>query len=501
MDSMTKGEGIPQELLVSVANNETRVGLLEKGLLQEIYLERSGGESTVGNIYKGKVVRILSGMQSAFVDIGQNRAAFMHISDMMNGRGAFEDRQESQSADISELLYEGQELLVQVTKEPIDNKGARITTSLSIASRFLVYLPGTQHIGISQKIDIEAERHRLNEIVDEVSKAGEGFVIRTAAEGVGEAEIIDDAGFLRTRWKIIQADAGKGECPRLIYEDLPLPLRVMRDVISSETASILVDDKPTMDIIRRFLADFIPEKLSCLRFCDQDVVLFDRYQIDDQIEAALNRQIALKSGGYLIIDQTEAMTTIDVNTGGFVGGKDLEDTIYRTNLEASAVIPRQLRLRNLGGIIIIDFIDMIDEEHKRQVLRVLEKGIAADKVKCNLTQISELGLVEMTRKRTYSSLLKKLCEPCEVCDGRGFIKSLDSVCFDIFKDLKRKSEQLEGKQCLIMASQTVIDHLLDEQVDAIRSLCEAINVTLSYQVEPGYFQEQFDIVTPVSERG
>ena len=489
-----------EELLISVSNNEARVGVVEKGLLQEVFLERSGGKSTVGNIYKGKVVRILPGMQSAFVDIGQRRAAFMHITDLVDGHGVFDDLPGGQSQAISDLLYDGQELLVQVTKEPIGKKGARITTNLSIASRFLVSLPGSTHIGISQKIEDEEERRRLSSIVDDFSVEEEGFIIRTAAEGVQEEELGREIGYLRSRWRTLQEDAKKAVGSTLIYEDLPLPLRVMRDIINTETSSILVDDKQTLEIIGRFLDDFIPEKRDCLRFFDQEGLLFDRDQVDDQIEAALERNVPLKSGGYLIIDQTEAMTTIDVNTGAFVGRRDLEDTIYRTNLEASTAIPRQLRLRNLGGIIIIDFIDMIDEEHKRQVLRMLEKGLMADRVKSTVTQISELGLVEMTRKRTYGSLLKMLCEPCEVCDGRGFIKSAESVCLDIFKDLQRKAKNLAGKRCLIMASQSVIDRLIDEQVDGIRSLAEMINVAISYQVEPGYSQEQYDIVIVTNDR-
>ena len=483
-----------EEVLVSVLNNETRVGVVSKGLLQEVFLERYNSMGTVGNVYKGKVKRILPGMQSAFVDIGQLRSAFMHVSDLINGHEVFESEPASSAKVITDLLRDGQELLVQVTKEPINNKGARITSNLSIASRFLVFLPNSSHVGISQKIDDDIERNRLHDIVVDFSKEGEGFIVRTAAEGVSCEEIVKDAGYLREQWKSIQEIAASASSGSLVYEDLPLPLRVMRDIINSETTSILVDDEETYEILSRFLSSYIPEKKACLSMYDRDRVLFDRYQLDDQIQAALERNVPLKSGGHLTIDQTEAMTTIDVNTGAFVGRKDLEETIYRTNMEASVAIPRQLRLRNLGGIIIIDYIDMLDQEHKRQVLRILEKGLINDRVKCNVTQISELGLVEMTRKRTRGSLLKAICEPCEFCEGRGFIKSAESVCLEIFKDLRRSSRKLAGKDCLILASQSVVDRLIDDQAGNIRSCAEIFEVRISFQVEPSYSQEQYDLV-------
>ncbi|MBT4160457.1 MAG: Rne/Rng family ribonuclease, partial [Gammaproteobacteria bacterium] len=325
-------------------------------------------------------------------------------------------------------------------------------------------------------------------------------IIRTAAENASAEEITQDAGYLRTRWQGIREEGDVAASATLVYEDLPLPLRVMRDIINSQTTGIQVDDKETFDVMQRFLSDYIPDKLDCMSIFSSEQVLFDQYQLEDQIEAALDRRVPLKSGGYLIVDQTEAMTTIDVNTGAFVGRKDLEDTIYRTNLEAATAIPRQLRLRNIGGIVIIDFIDMENEEHKRQVLRMLEKGQQADRVKCNITQISELGLVEMTRKRTHGSLLKTLCEPCSVCDGRGFIKSAESVCLEIFKNLQRKAKELSGRECLVMASQTVVDQLIDEQAENVRELARMLGTSISYQVEPGYTQEQYDIVISVVEQ-
>lgn len=489
-----------EEIFINVARNETRVGVVEQGLLQEVFIERGDAPSTVGNMYKGKVVRILPGMQSAFLDIGQDKAAFMHVTDLIDGHDMFDKSPKEEHPAIRDLLHDGQELMVQVTKEPIGTKGARITSNMSMASRYLVYLPGSRHIGISQKIEDEEERGRLRDILDSIAEPDEGFIVRTAAENASEDDIVKDAGYLRAKWQSVKESGNEASSPSLVYEDLPLPLRVMRDIINNETTSIRVDDLETHGIMHRFLADYIPEKLECLDAAAPGENLFDLHQLDDQIEAALDQKVPLKSGGYLIIDQTEAMTTVDVNTGAFVGRKDLEETIYRTNLEAAAAIPRQLRLRNIGGIVIIDFIDMINDEHKRQVLRMLEKGQASDRVKCNITQISELGLVEMTRKRSYGSLLKMMCEPCEVCNGRGFIKSAESVCLEIFKEIQRMADRVVGKQCLIMASQAVVDRLIDEQADNVRELARLLETSIAYQVEPGYTQEQYDIVVSVAER-
>lgn len=489
-----------EEIFINVSVNETRVGVVEQGLLQEVFIERTETKSTVGNIYKGKVVRILPGMQSAFVEIGHEKAAFMHVSDLVDGHQVFDKDPGATEPAISALLHDGQQLLVQVTKEPIGTKGARITTNLSMASRFLVYLPGSSHIGISQRIEDEVERDRLKVILGRVSLDDEGFIVRTAAEHATEEEIVADAGYLRARWEAIQEHGRTVNSPCVVYEDLPLPLRVMRDLINANTTRILVDDKQTHQVMSRFLNDYIPQKVACLIEVEGDRVLFDMHQLDDQIQAALDRKSVLKSGGYLIVDQTEAMTTVDVNTGAFVGKRDLEDTIYRTNMEAAAAIPRQLRLRNIGGIVIIDFIDMIDEEHKRQVLRMLEKGLQADRVKSNVTQISELGLVEMTRKRTYGSLLKMMCEPCSVCDGRGFMKTAESVCLEIFKQLHRRGSDIEGKRCLVMASQSVIDRLIDEEAENVQSLASMLGTSIACQVEPGYTQEQYDIIVSLVEQ-
>ena len=386
--------------------------------------------------------------------------------------------------------------MVQVTKEPINTKGARATSNKSLASRFLVYMPTTSHIGISQRIEDESERSRLMAILEKIqhSDLGDGFIVRTASERANEDEIIRDAELLRARWRSVKEDLATARSPSLVFEDLPLHLRVMRDIINRDTVRILVDSKLIYEVLERFLQDFIPEKIDCLELVASPVPLFDAHNLEDQIEAALEQKVPLKSGGYLVIDQTEAMTTVDVNTGAFVGRRDLEDTIYRTNLEAAAAIPRQLRLRNIGGIVIIDFIDMINEEHKRQVLRTLEKGQQSDRVKRNITEISDLGLVEMTRKRTHQSLLKMMCEPCEHCSGKGYIKTSESICLEIFREIQRKVSDLKNRDCLIMAAQPVVDRLLDEDSACVTELAEALRSTIRFQVEASYTQEQFDVI-------
>jgi len=486
-----------EEIVISVTPHESRVAVVEQGLLQEIFIERFHTRGTVGNIYQGKVVRILPGLQSAFVSIGREKAAFMHITDLVDSHELMgEEREENfEYPPILTVLHDSQELLVQVSKEPIGTKGARITSHISLASRYLVYLPGSSHVGISQRIEDDAERVRLKDLLESIrlDDTNAGFIVRTASEGVSEIDIRKDAELLQTRWAVIVKDAGESKAETLVYEDLPLPLRVMRDIINPETNRILVDDSNTFSTLKRFLEDFIPDKLACLELVSQKVALFDAHNLEDQIEAALDRNVPLKSGGYLVVDQTEAMTTVDVNSGAFVGRRDLEETVYRTNLEAAAAIPRQLRLRNIGGIVIIDFIDMMDEEHKRQVLRTLEKGQQSDRVRWNIAEISDLGLVEMTRKRTHESLLKMMCAPCEVCSGRGFTKTAETVSLEIFREIQRKARDLKGG-CLIMASQSVIDRLLDEDAVCVSELASALGAKIQLRVETSYSQEQFDVV-------
>ncbi len=486
--------GMAEEIIINVSQHESRVALVERGELKEIFIERTHTPGIVGNIYKGKVKKILPGIQSAFVDIGQERAAFAHIADLVDPH---KENAEERFAlpTITDLLYEDKEALFQVTKESIGTKGARITSRISLVSRYLVYLPATSHLGVSLRIEDEHERLRLKEVLNNFwdKGKGDGFIVRTAAEGVPVDDILSDAELLCNRWHRILEEEKTVRSPNLIYEDLPLPLRVVRDIINSGTVGIRVDKQSTFTAVARFLEDFIPEKLQCLELVD-DLQLFESYNIEGQIEAALKRRVFLTSGGHLIIEQTESMTTIDVNTGAFVGQGNLEETIYRTNREAASSIPEQLRLRNIGGIVIIDFIDMTDDEHKSEVLKILEQCQQSDRMKWRITRISEFGIVEMTRKRTHESLLRMLCEPCEHCEGRGFVKTAESACLEIIKEIQRRARNGSGKECLVMASQSVIDRLLDEDDTCVRELADALGVEIKFQVEVGYHQGQFDVV-------
>lgn len=503
MDSgeTTSGKGTPvrmeEEILINVAQRETRVAVIEQGLLQQIFVERSDSRGIVGNIYKGKVLRILPGLQSAFVDFGHSKAGFIHVTDLIDMRATSDSKEELPALPrIASLLRENQEILVQATKEPIGTKGARMTTSLSLASRYLVYLPGSTHIGISQKIEDEETRDKLRHMLESIPEAGQtdGFIARTAAEMVQPHEVLREAELLRKFWTSINQKSKNLNAPAILYEDLPLHLKVLRDLISQNTREIVVDSQAIYEKLSHFISDFIPQRAECLKLREQEVPLFDKYNIEDQIQNALETKVPLKSGGYLVVEQTEAMATIDVNSGGFIGRKDLEETIYRINLEAAAAIPRQLRLRNMGGIIILDFIDMYNEDNKRQVLRILEKGLQQDRVKCRITEISELGLVEMTRKRSYETLANRLCELCPTCDGKGIIRTAETICYEIFREIQRKYKDFDRHDCLIMAAQPIIDRLLDEDAASVNELSKAMDVDIRFQVEITYSQEQFDVV-------
>jgi len=486
-----------QEILINVTPQETRVALVESGVLQEVYIERSTRRGLVGNIYKGRVNRVLPGMQAAFVDIGLERAAFLHASDIFVPSNEDEGSEERKEESIRQLLREGQSVLVQVTKDPIGSKGARLTTYLSIPSRYAVLVPSLDSIGISQKIEDENERQRLKQIVVENCTEKEqsgGYIIRTAAEGVAKQAFVADIGFLRKLWSKVQKRAKAADCDSVVHEDLPLMLRALRDLMGNEVERIRVDSGESFRKIAGFAEDYIPEAVTRLEGYSSERPLFELYGVEDEIRKALERKVPLKSGGYLIIDQTEAMTTIDVNTGAFVGHRNLEETIFKTNLEAAQALARQLRLRNLGGIIIIDFIDMLEEEHKRQVMRALEKYLERDHAKSNVCEVSSLGLVEMTRKRTRESLEHVLCEPCSICEGRGSVKTVQTVCYEIFRDILRESRQFEAKAYLILASQEVVDMLLDEESTGLAELEEFIDIPIKFQVEQSYTQEQFDVV-------
>ncbi len=482
------------EILINVTPMETRVALVENGVVQELFVEREARRGLVGNIYRGRVVRVLPGMQSAFIDIGLERTAFLHLTDLRLGpEGA-------KPEVIQGFLHEGRSITVQVMKDMMGSKGARLTMDLSIPSRFLVYMPYGDQIGISQKIEDEQERNRLRQMVSDLhqesaDELGGGFIVRTVAEGVGEAELRHDMDFLLKLWRHVRAKAQVTEGPALICEELPLSLRILRDMVGTQVAKVWVDSRETFQRAQQFAQEFMPQAMSLLEHYPGERPLFDLYNVEDDLQKALQRKIMLKSGGYVIIDQTEAMTTVDVNTGSFVGARSLEDTVYKTNLEATHVVARQLRLRNLGGIIIIDFIDMTEEEHRVQVLRSFEKMLSRDYAKTKITQVSELGLVEMTRKRTRESLEHLLCESCPVCAGRGSLKTVETVCFEVFREILRAARAYEAANAYcVVASQRVIDRFLSELSSAVADLELFIGRPIRFQVESVYSQEQYDVV-------
>ena len=480
-----------EEILINVTPQETRVAVMQQGVAQELHVERSGSRGIVGNVYFGEVNRVLPGMQSAFIQIGLDRAAFLHIADIWSQRQNHDEHK-----PIERVLQDGQRLLVQVIKDPIGTKGARLSTQISIAGRFLVYLPQESHIGISQRIEDENERALLREKLQHLIPAEEsgGFIVRTMAETATEKELGADIEYLRKLWAGIQEKSRAVAAPALLYQDLSLSLRVLRDIVNDESDRILVDSRETFQRMQTFAGEYASSFVDRLHHYAGERPLFDLYAVEEEIERALARRVPLKSGGYVIIDQTEALTTVDVNTGGFVGGRNFDDTIFKTNLEAAQVIARQLRLRNLGGIIIIDFIDMDNEVHRNAVISEFKKALLPDRTRMTINGFTHLGLVEMTRKRTRESLAHILCEPCPTCQARGEVKTAQTICYEILRDITRESRQFEAREFRILASQKVIDMFLDEEAQSLAMLEEFIAKPISLQVETIYTQEQYDIV-------
>ena len=485
-------ESPKEEILINVTPSEVRAALLENGILQEVHIERASRRGVISNIYKGKVTRVLPGMQAAFVEIGLQRTAFLHASDIVRPENG-----EEELPSIRELVREGDDLLVQVVKDPLGNKGARLTTFVTLPSRHLVLLPNGDGVGISARIEDEEERERLRALVEELLAEQEiagGAIVRTAAEGAGREPLRADLQYLCKLWSVVQERCSQAGVKTLVHEDLSLPLRVLRDLVTSDVEHILVDSEADFEAMHEFATTFLPGVESMLELYRRRRPIFDLHAIEDDIRKALDRSISLKSGGYLIFDQTEAMTTIDVNTGGYVGHRNLEETIYRTNLEAAVTIARQLRLRNLGGIIIIDFIDMEESEHRDNVLQVLEQSLARDHARHQVSAVSPLGLVEMTRKRTRESLQHILCEDCPSCNGRGFVMTAETVCFEIFREIIRQSRQFEFEEALVLAHQDVIELLLDEEATSLATLEEQTSKSIRLQTESLYLQDQFDVV-------
>ncbi|MBC3863741.1 ribonuclease G [Undibacterium jejuense] len=484
-----------ENLLINITPQETRVALIFQGAVQELHIERTLSRGLVGNIYLGKVVRVLPGMQSAFIDIGLERAAFLHIADIWDARPP-EGNSSTPLTPIEKLLFDGQAITVQVIKDPIGTKGARLSTQISIAGRMLVYLPQDSHIGISQKIENEQEREALRSKVQSLQQPDEkgGFIVRTMAEDASNEDLKADVDYLRRTWSTITQLAKTQPPTTLLHQDLNLAQRVLRDFVNEETDSIQVDSRENYLMLQEFAVRYMPSVIPKLQHYTGERPLFDLYGVEEEIERALGRRVDLKSGGYLIIDQTEAMTTIDVNTGSFVAGRNFDDTIFKTNLEAAHAIARQLRLRNLGGIIILDIIDMENEEHKTAVLTELNKALSRDRTKLSVSGFSALGLVEVTRKRTRESLAHILCETCPACSGKGQVKTARTICYEILRELLREAKQFNPREFRIMASQIVVDMFLEEESQHLTMLGDFIGKPISLQVENMFHQEQYDII-------
>jgi ribonuclease G len=479
-----------QDILINWAPQETRVAVVENGAVQELHVERALERGLVGNVYLGKVVRVLPGMQSAFIDIGLERAAFLHVADLNPG-----PKTDTPPVPIERQVFEGQTLTVQVVKDAIGTKGARLSTQVSIAGRMLVFLPHDSHIGISQKIGSAELRESLRTRVTALAAdGGGGFILRTNAEEAADEELADDIRYLRRTWTTIRERAMRQPPGTLLHQDLTLAERVLRDLANEHTATIRIDSRMQFEALQRFGAEYTPSSVGKLDLYRGERPIFDLFGIEEEIQRALARRVELKSGGYLIIDQTEALTTVDVNTGGFVGARNFDDTIFKTNLEAAGAMARQLRLRNLGGIIIADFIDMTNEAHQQAVLAELKKQLSRDRTRTTVSGFTQLGLVEMTRKRTRESLAHMLCEPCPTCQGRGQVKTARSVCYDILREILREARQFNPKEFRVVASAAVVEMLLDEESVHLAGLSEFIGKPISLSAEAGVNPEQYDIV-------
>ncbi len=487
-------ESIKEEILVNVTPNEVRAALLENGVLQEVYIERASRRGLISNIYKGRVSRVLPGMQAAFVDIGLQRTAFLHASDIAP---SVEPASCDDVPDIKTLIREGDEIMVQVAKDPLGNKGARLTTYITLPSRLLVLLPCSTSIGVSARIEDDEERERLRGIVAELlegQKLNCGAIVRTAAEGADVDALTTDLHYTCKVWEVVQERCSTAGVKTLVHEDLALPMRVLRDMVTTDVERILVDSDDDFGAMQSFASTYLPDIEPMLELYKHRRPIFDLHGIEDEIHKSLERNISLKSGGYVIFDQTESMTTVDVNTGGYVGHRNLEETIYRTNLEAAVAIARQLRLRNLGGIIIIDFIDMEEADHRANVLHLLEKSMVRDHARHQIMPVSPLGLVEMTRKRTRESLQHILGEDCTGCSGRGFVMTAETICFEVFREVIRQSRQFEFEEVLVLAHEDVIELLIDEQASSLAELEEQTGKSIRLQAESLYLQDQFDVV-------
>jgi ribonuclease G len=484
------------EILFNASIHEARAAVVENGVLHEVYLERASRRGLISNIYKGRVSRVLPGMQAAFIEIGLERTAFLHASDIFDPRHEGTGIEAPRTENIRTLVAEGNEILVQVVKDPLGTKGARLTTYITLPSRHLVYMPQGRGVGVSARIEDERERERLRTAVRDGLESDEnaGYIVRTAAEDAPPEALRADMIYLRKLWEFVREMGLRTQPGKLVHADLPLHLRVLRDLLRPEVDRVLIDHPSAYREMQEFASTFMPDVLPRIELYAAGRPVFELHNVEEEIQKALDRKVSLKSGGYLMIDQTEAMTTIDVNTGAFVGHRNLEETIFRTNLEAAVTIARQLRLRNLGGIIIIDFIDMEEPEHRRQVIQALERALSDDHVKTNISSVSPLGLVEMTRKRTRESLEHLLCQPCPTCEGRGFVKTAETVCYEVFREIVRQARQFECQQLMVLAHQDVIERLLDEESSALGELELNTGKPIRLQTEALYAVDQYDVV-------
>jgi ribonuclease G len=484
------------EILFNASIHEARAAVVENGVLAEVYLERASRRGLISNIYKGRVSRVLPGMQAAFIEIGLERTAFLHASDIFDPRHEGTGIEAPRTENIRTLVAEGNEILVQVVKDPLGTKGARLTTYITLPSRHLVYMPQGRGVGVSARIEDERERERLRAAVRDGLESDEnaGYIVRTAAEDAPPEALRADMIYLRKLWEFVREKGLRTQPGKLVHADLPLHLRILRDLLRPEVDRVLIDHPSAYREMQEFASTFMPDVLPRIELYAAGRPVFELHNVEEEIQKALDRKVSLKSGGYLMIDQTEAMTTIDVNTGAFVGHRNLEETIFRTNLEAAVTIARQLRLRNLGGIIIIDFIDMEEPEHRRQVIQALERALSDDHVKTNISSVSPLGLVEMTRKRTRESLEHLLCRPCPTCEGRGFVKTAETVCYEVFREIVRQARQFECQQLMVLAHQDVIERLLDEESSALGELELNTGKPIRLQTEALYAVDQYDVV-------
>jgi len=493
------------ELVINVTPQETRIALLEDRVLAELHIERTRDRGIIGNIYKGKVVKVLPGMQAAFVDIGLEKAAFLYVADVYGGMEEYEEmgffgmgmemnNYLSAPSQIQDLLFEGQEVLVQVAKEPIGTKGTRITSHITLPGRHLVFMPTVYHVGVSRRIRDEKERRRLRDIAQSIKPPSGGIIVRTASEGAESDEIRNDMEFLLKIWGNIQRKKENASVPSLIHSDLTLILRMIRDLLSPQISRIIIDSKEEYDNIVSFINTYMSKQKYEILLYEEREPIFNAYRIEMEIDKILGRKVWLKSGGYIVIDISEAMVAIDVNTGRYVGKRNLADTILKTNLEAAKEIAYQLRIRNIGGIIIIDFIDMEREGDREKVYQALEEAIKKDRQKTNIFKISELGLVEMTRKRTRENISRVLGEPCPYCDGAGHVKSKVTVCYDIFREIERTASELGGHSIMVEAHPDVTDLLYEDERARVEELERKLKKKIVIKAKSGLHQEQFNII-------